>query len=116
VLFASAVPLVPGKTDRYRNLGAELAPHLDEYAALNARYQVDKHAIWINHARAGFDLGVSVYDIGADGFAEMRLREWDTGSPYDRWWLEFVSDVNGVDMLTEPTHAAPPEQVFAWER
>ena len=116
MLFASAVPLLPGKADRYRNLGVELEPHRDEYAALNARYDVAKHAFWINHTRAGFDLGVSVYDIGEGGFADMRLRDWDEDSPYDRWWLEFVADVNGVDMLTQPTHAAPPEEVFAWER
>lgn len=116
MLFASAVPLVQGRTDRYRNLATELEPHLDEYAALNDRYEVAKHAFWINHARGGTDLGVSVYEIGADGFARMRLREWDTSSAYDRWWLDFVRDVNGVDMLTEPAHGGPPEPVFAWER
>lgn len=116
MLFASAVPLVPGRTDRYRNLGIELEPHHEEYAALNARYDVAKHAFWINHTRAGTDLGVSVYDLGEDGFAAMRLRQWDQSSPYDRWWLDFVRDVNGVDMLSEPSHAAPPEQVFTWER
>jgi hypothetical protein len=115
MLFASAVPLVPGKTDRYRNLGAELAPHLDEYAALNARYDVSQHAFWINHTRTGVDLGVSVYEIGVGGFADMRQRAWDTGSAYDRWWLGFVGDVNGIDLLTEPSHGAAPEPVFAWE-
>ncbi len=115
MLFASAVPLVPGKTDRYRNLAAELEPHLEEYASLNARFQVGRHAFWINHARNGTDLGVSVYEIAPEGLAEMKQRVWDPSSPYDRWWLEFVRDVNGVDMLIEPSHAAPPEPVFAWE-
>lgn len=115
MLFASAVPLAAGKTDRYRNLAAELKPHFDEYAALNRRYEVEKHAFWINHTAGGTDLGVSVYDIGEDGLGRMRLREWDRASSYDRWWLEFVRDVNGIDMLAEPTHAAPPEPVFAWE-
>ncbi len=59
---------------------------------------------------------MSVYDIAPDGLADMRLREWDTASAYDAWWLDFVRDVNGVDMLTEPAHAAAPEQVFSWER
>lgn len=116
MLFASATPIVPGKTDRYRNLAGELEPHLDEYAALNARYDVAKHAFWINHMRGGTDLGVSVYDLGEGGFADMRQRQWDPSSPYDRWWLEFVRDVNGVDMLTVSAHGAPPEPVFTWER
>lgn len=116
MLFASAVPLVQDKTGRYRNLATELEPHLDEYEALNARFQVARHSFWINHARSGTDLGVSVYDIATEGLGEMKFRQWDTDSAYDRWWLAFVGDVNGIDMLTEPTHAAPPEQVFAWER
>lgn len=116
MLFASAVPLAPGGTDRYRNLAAELEPHLGEYARLNDRYDVAKHAFWINHSAGGADLGVSVYDIGEGGFAEMKQRTWNTDSAYDRWWLEFVRDVNGIDMLTERTHAAPPEPIFAWER
>jgi len=114
MLFASAVPLEPGKTERYRQLAAELAPHLAEYEALNARYGVGRHAYWINHTRAGSDVGVSVYDISPAGLESMRSREWDLSSAHDRWWLEFVGEVNGVDLLTESAHAAPPEQVFSW--
>ena len=116
MLFASAVPLAPDKTGRYRNLATELEPHLDEYEGLNARFQVSHHAFWINHARNGTELGVSVYDIAKEGLAEMSNREWDSASAYDRWWLGFVGDVNGFDLRAEPAHAAPPEQVFAWER
>ena len=114
MLFASAVPLQPGKTDRYRSVGVELEPHIAEYAGLNARYGVARHAYWINYSRLGVDLGVSVYDIDSDGFEAMKRREWDQASAHDAWWLEFVRDVNGVDLLTEGPHAAPPEQVFAW--
>lgn len=35
-------------------------------------------------------------------------------SAYDAWWLEFVYDVNGVDMTREPAHREPTEQLFAW--
>jgi hypothetical protein len=114
MLFASAVPIEPGMTDRYRGLPEELRAHLDEYAALNRRFEVTRHAFWINHGRAG-DLGVSVYDISEEGLAAMRRREWDPdGSAYDRWWLGFVKDVNGIDMLVTTPHLAPPEPVFTW--
>lgn len=113
MLFASAVPLQPGKADRYRNLAAELEPHLPEYEALNRRYEVKSHAYWINHGLE-FDLGVSVYDISPDGLGRMRTRQWDRQSPYDRWWLGFVNDVNGVDLSQGPAHRVPPEPVFAW--
>ncbi|MET0566521.1 MAG: hypothetical protein ABW021_08770 [Acidimicrobiia bacterium] len=59
MLFASAVPLRPGKTDRYRDLATELKPHLEEYQDLNRRFEVGAHAFWINHVRDN-DIGVSV--------------------------------------------------------
>jgi hypothetical protein len=116
VLFASAVPLVAGATDRYRRLGEELQPHRRRYEELNAIFDIAGHAHWISHARTGVDIGISVYDISADGLARMRERRWDPGSDYDRWWLGFVEEVNGVDMQKEPPHAAPPEVVFSWRR
>ncbi len=42
MLFASAVPLRPGKTDRYRDLATELRPHLEEYQDLNRRFEVGR--------------------------------------------------------------------------
>lgn len=114
MLFASATPIVSGRTTRYRQLGRELEPHLDQYETLNARYEISRHAYWISHAHDGTDIGVSVYDISAEGLARMRTREWEPASPYDAWWLGFVRDVNGVDMRREPAHREPPEQVFDW--
>jgi hypothetical protein len=114
MLFASAVPIEPGRTDRYRALAGELEPHLAEYAGLNRSFEVARHAFWINHGQRG-DLGVSVYDISTDGLARMRQRQWDASSDYDKWWLGFVRDVNGIDMLQTPPHRAPPELVFGWE-
>jgi hypothetical protein len=114
MLFASAVAIEPGKTERYRGLAGELGTHIDEYAALNRRFEVSRHAFWINYGRSG-DLGVSVYDISEEGLAAMRRREWNPdGSAYDRWWLGFVNDVNGIDMLQTPPHLSPPEPVFSW--
>lgn len=114
MLFASATPIVAGRTDRYRRLGDELESHLGEYEALNERYGVARHSYWISHARDGSDIGVSVYDISPDGLASMKTRRWDPGTPHDAWWLEFVADVNGVDMQDVPAHRAPPEMVFSW--
>jgi hypothetical protein len=114
MLFASAVPIEPGRTDRYRGLAGELEPHLEEYEGLNRSFEVARHAFWINHGQDG-DLGVSVYDISTDGLARMRQRQWDESSSYDKWWLGFVQDVNGIDMLQTPPHRGPPELVFSWE-
>lgn len=116
MLFASATPIVAGRTDRYRGLAGELEPHRDAYEALNDRFGVVRHAYWISHPRSGSDIGVSVYDISPEGLAAMKGRRWDPGSPHDVWWLEFVSDVNGVDMQQHAPHTDPPELVHSWER
>ena len=115
MLFASATPIVSGKTGRYRDLEHEIPHHLQEYETLNQRYGVVRHAYWISHPRIGPDVGVSVYDISPEGLADMRGRTWDPASAHDRWWLGFVHDVNGVDMLEESPHEAPPEQVWSWQ-
>jgi hypothetical protein len=114
MLFASATPIVSGRTARYRDVGRELQPHLARYEELNGRYEVSRHAYWISHAHDGTDIGVSVYEISAEGLTSMRTREWEPASSYDAWWLDFVRDVNGVDMLRTSAHREPPEQVFAW--
>jgi hypothetical protein len=116
MLFASATPIVPGRTGRYRGLADELEPHLAAYEALNGRYGVARHSYWISHARDGTDIGVSVYDISPEGLAAMKEREWDPGNPHDVGWLEFVRDVNGVDMQDQTPHREPPESVFSWEQ
>jgi hypothetical protein len=114
MLFASATPLVPGGADRYRGLSAELEPHRAEYEAINSRFGVTRHSYWISHPRDGSDIGVSVYDISPEGLDLMRRRQWDPASPYDAWWLGFVRDVNGINMLEHSAHREPPEQVFSW--
>lgn len=116
MLFASATPIIPGRTDRYRALADELGHYMGEYEALNERYRVARHSYWISHARDGSDIGVSVYDMSPDGLGLMKTRQWDSGSAHDAWWLEFVHDVNGVDMLEQPAHREPPELVFSWAR
>jgi hypothetical protein len=45
----------------------------------------------------------------------MAKRQWDLDSAYDRWWVGWVSDVYGIDLLGARTHAGPPEQVLGWE-
>jgi hypothetical protein len=115
MLFASATPIVPGGTERYRQLADELEPHIGEYEALNTRFGVSRHSYWISHPRDGSDIGVSVYDISAEGLELMKTRQWDPDSPHDAWWLGFVRDVNGVAMTQAPAHREPPEQVFSWK-
>jgi hypothetical protein len=115
MLFGGAIPIQPGKTERARRFAEELEPHRAEYEALNERYGVRQNAIWISHSRDGRDLYVNVYDVEPEGRPPMGARTWDVaGSAYDRWWVGWVQDVLGIDMLAERTFAAPPEPIFTW--
>jgi len=114
MLFGGAIPILPGKTDRARRFQEELEAHRAEYETLNDRYGVAANAIWISHSRDGRDLYVNLYDV-VPGSPPMSQRVWNpTGSAYDRWWVDWVADVLGVDMTKERTFAAPPERIFEW--
>ena len=77
MLFASAVPLEAGKTDRYRGLAGELEPHLEEYAGLNRSFDVARHAVAADDAGDfGFHVDptdptrVTVIALGSAGLAD----------------------------------------------
>jgi hypothetical protein len=113
MLFSVARPILPGKVERARRLAEELEPHRAEYDALNAKYRVGTHAIWVSYPADGPAILVTMYDMDAEDLKVMRGRSWDPeGSAYDRWWLEWFGDVTGVDLRTSLGLAAPPEPIF----
>ena len=115
MLFSSARLIRPGRTERVERVADELAPHRAEYEALNERFGVTAHAIWVNHLADGTDLMVNSYEIDPDALPTMLARPWrPDDSAYDRWWLDFVRDVIGVDMTAGSGLAAPPERVLEW--
>lgn len=115
MLWSSARPIMPGKTERARQVAQELEAHRAEYEALNARFRVKQHAMWVSHPKVGGDLYVAMYDIEPDDLKVMTQRVWEPeGSAYDRWWLEWVQDVLGVDLLADSGLVAPPEPIFDW--
>ncbi len=115
MLFGTAVTIQSGKLDRFRRLDEELDEHRGEYAELNERYRVRAHSVWVSHQLDGTPIAVNIYDIDPAGLEDMAKRQWDLDSAYDRWWVGWVSDVYGIDLLGATSHAAPPERVFGWE-
>lgn len=115
MLFSTARPIRPGKLERARRVSKELEKHRAEYEALNSLYRVRQHAMWVSHHAVAGDIYVAMYDIDARGLQAMRKRSWDPGrSDYDRWWLEWVEDVLGLDLRTGSGFTAPPESIFDW--
>ena len=115
MLFGTAVRIQPGKLDRFRELDAELDEHCEEYDALNTRFGVHAHSVWAFHQRDGTPIALNLYDIAPEGLPAMAKREWDLDSPYDRWWVGWVSDIYGIDLLEGSSRGGPPERVFDWE-
>lgn len=115
MLFSTARPVLPGKFDRARRVTEELAEHRAEYEALNERYGVRQHAMWVSHHPTAGDIYVALYEIDPAGLELMRTRTWDPEhSAYDRWWLEWVEDVLGHDLRSGSGFVAPPEPIFEW--
>ncbi|WP_244184569.1 ester cyclase [Streptomyces cellostaticus] len=108
----SAVPVVnilsiaPGRTDRWRELQAELAgPRLAEYEASRRRAGIVRESFWLRQAGAEFVVHyVEARDPAAAG---RRLR--DSAAPFDCWLRAAAHEVYGADpwaMLAEGPAAA----------
>lgn len=110
-LICAAVPVRQGQEDRVRRFAEEVAPFRDEYEALNRRAGIAKHAIWLQPQPSGW-VSVNLFEIEDPArFA----RVFDESSAFDRWWLDFVRDVHGIDLRAVALVPAPPEPTFLWE-
>ena len=116
MLFGTAARIQQGMLDRFRSLEAELDEHREEYEALNERFGVRAHSVWASRQLDGTPIAVNLYDIEPEGLKAMAQRVWDLASPYDRWWVGWVRDIYGIDLVGGPSHAGPPEPVLAWRR
>lgn len=105
--IAAALPVLPGKSDRVRNFRQEIEPHIGEFERLNREATVTRYANWLQESPAG-DIEIVVMEAEDAS----RIRSSFTDSPYDRWWLDYLQDVHGIDMTTPDPPSAPP---IVWE-
>lgn len=106
-LFAAALPILPGQSDRVRAFGRELEAVRDEYDQLNKNATLSRHVVFIQPSPMG-DLAIHVME--GDDLARIQ-RDFDD-SAHDKWWLGFLKDVHGVDLLNMPEPPQPSEMVF----
>lgn len=101
---AFAAPLLPGKTDAWRQWIAELeGPRSAEFADLNARHGLTRHAAWLQQTPHG-DLVVVVQEgPGAEGFMGKMA---SSVHEFDAWFRGNVEEVHGLDFANPPP---PPE-------
>ena len=110
---AVALPVVPGQEDRVRNFGQELAQHQDEWERLNREAGgYTSFAVFLQESPMG-NLAILTWE--ADDPSKIRMSFTD--SPYDTWWLDYLRDVNGLDLRNWPADQPPPmppPMVFGW--
>jgi hypothetical protein len=108
---AFAAPILPGKTDAWRNAMAEMTgPRSAEFEAWNHRLGLTRHMACLQETPHG-DF-VVVY---AEGEAPATIVDQTLASehPFDRWFAEAVlQGVHGID----PAEGSPPanEVVVNW--
>ena len=102
-----ALPVLPGKTERVRNIGKEIAAHQAEWDRLCRETGAFQHYnVTLQESPQG---DLCIYSMVLEDPGKVRMAFGET--PYDQWWLAFVKDVHGLDIK----HGAPlPPSVFTW--
>ena len=103
-----ALPVLPGKAGRVRNIGKEIAQHQAEWDRLCRETGDFRYYNVTLQEGAGGDL--CIYSMVLEDPGKVRMSFGD--GEYDRWWLEFVRDVHGLDVSNG---AALPPSVFTWQ-
>ena len=111
---AAALPIVPGQEDRVRNFAQEVAEHQEEFERLNREAGGWKSFnVFFQETPMG-NLMLNTWELEEPE----KVRQAFTDSAYDAWWLDYLRDVNGLDLRNWPADAdppAPPPQVFEWK-
>lgn len=108
--YAFAVPVLPGKTEALRRLGAEVSgPRRREFAEHERRLGLTREIIWLQHTPQG-DMVVNYWEGADPAHAFQVLISSD--SPFDRWFKDQLKEIHGID-FTQPL--PPNELVFEWQ-
>ena len=107
-MAAVALPVLPGKAQRVRNIGKEIAQHQAEWDRLCREGTFRNYNVTLQESTAG---DLCIYSMVVDDPGKVRMTFGD--GEYDRWWLAFVRDVHGVDLSAGGP--APPPSVYTWQ-
>jgi hypothetical protein len=108
-----ALPIVPGQEDRVRNFGQEVAQHQEEWERLNRETGGwSRFEIFLQETPMG-NFAIHSWELEDP----TKIRQMFTDSDYDAWWLDYLRDVNGVDIRNWPADQPPPMPpplVYEW--
>ena|SRR5258706_11854632 len=103
-------PLHPGKTEEWREFNRTLSgPKAAEFAEMNKRFRVTRHAAWLQETPMGDLVIVLQEGPGAEEFmANLATSEHE----FDAWMRERVSTLHPIDFNAEPP--PPPQPGVDW--
>ena len=103
---AMAVPISAAKLDAWKRWAAELTgSRKSEFAEMNRRFGITEHRAYLQATPDGNFLAV-VYTDGP-GSEEFTPKVVASSHPFDRWFVQSVSDIHGID----PSGPLPPSPV-----
>jgi hypothetical protein len=102
---AFAAPLLPGKTDAWRQWMAELSgPRSADLADFSTRHGLTRHAAWLQRTPHGDLVAVVHEGPGAD---DLLSRVAASDNEFDVWFRSKVEEVHGLDMANPPPLPEP---------
>ena len=108
--YAFAAPVLPGKTEAVRRLAAEgSGPRRSEFEEFQRRVGITTQKVWLQQTPQG-DISVVYWEV--DDLARVFQELASSDKPFDRWYLQQVKEIHGVD-LTQPL--PPNELIFQWQ-
>jgi hypothetical protein len=109
--FASAFPLLPGKTEQFKRFNQEMAgPHRSEFEASLQRQGVTREVVSLQQTPQG-DMGIVYFEAPDIPHVFETLAR--SQEPFDVWFREQAKDITGVD-FSQPLPGSPPEVVIDW--
>jgi hypothetical protein len=107
--YAFAMPILPGKTEAAQRFIQEvLGPRKREYDDLQRRQGVTHESYYLQSSPEG-DL---VIVTGEGTFTPPSQFLDVAGNPFDRWFIDQIQDINGINMLEMPEEM--PELIGEW--
>jgi hypothetical protein len=111
-VFASAVPILPGKADEWKQFAKELqGSHRAEYEASRRRVGLTKEVAVLQRTPMG-DFAV-IYGETIGDPVEANRALGTSAEPFDVWFRQKVMELHGLD-LTQPPPGPQPEVCHEW--
>jgi hypothetical protein len=107
--IAFAAPILPGKTEAFRDWMHLEGERRQEHEASRERLGIGRETAWLQQTPAG---DVAIIYMEADDLQAAFAGLATSQEPYDRWSRDMISEIHGIDL----TQGFPPPEQLADHR